>query len=221
MSTSFQGWHFRAQSNPGTARMLQPIMRTPAWLILVSVCGPAHADPRATGSDDTLARDHGSAGLAKRTRLRLQHTDEPLLHIDHVPPLTAEAGATTERTTSILELGKGVRLAAEGTWWSAAQRSPLSGLDDLAHGWRAASELSYDVGPVRIGIHAGAGQVDSRFERGNYHFAGASASRTFQISRWMRAWISLGLGFQRWSGAPPPGEANSASLQLSVGTTFR
>jgi hypothetical protein len=177
-------------------------------------------------SDDARADDRRSSGeaapigVSMRAR-RWAPPDVPLLHLDAFSPLNAESSAVADHAMSRLDLGRGVRVTAEGTWRSSALTSPLSELDGTVRGWSAASELSYAVGPFRLGARAGAGYVDHRFERGSYRFAGVSVSRTFRLSRWMLAWISLGIGFKQWSGAPPPGESNGAALELTVGTTFR
>ncbi|MDB4960144.1 MAG: hypothetical protein JWP01_143 [Myxococcales bacterium] len=50
---------------------------------------------------------------------------------------------------------------------------------------------------------------------------GVSVSRTVRLSRWMTGWISLDVGRQEWIDRAPPGEADSTTLALSIGTTFR
>jgi hypothetical protein len=195
-------------------------VRTIPWLVALWVCSPAHADDRATSHDDgTLTGDDGTS-ITARGRLLLGDRDQPLLHLDDVPRVDAEAGATTDHQTYVLDLGHGALMAAKGTWWTSTPTSPL-GFDAPAHGWRAAYELSYDLGLFRIGATAEAGHVDTRWERGSYRVVGLSAYRTFRLSPWMLAWISLGVEAQQWVDPPPPGEANHTTIKLSVGTTFR
>jgi hypothetical protein len=180
-------------------------------LVLLLACDPA-------------AADDGTPSVTERTSLSREPTG-PLLHLDFVLPVKAESvGATTRRESYVLELGSRARLVADGTWWSSPLAPQPLGPDDtedVARGWRAAYELSYDLGPFRLGATMALGRVDSRFERGTYRVVGVSASRTLRLSRWMLAWISLGVGRQQWFGAPPPGESDSTTVMLSIGTTFR
>lgn len=152
-------------------------------------------------------------------------SDEPVLHIDPVPPLATEGiGGKSERETQILELGPRARLVGEGEQWKASlSPQPAFGaeIDDMSRGWRASYALSYDLGLFKVGASVEYGHVDSRYERGTYRFVGISAYRTFRLSRWMLAWIALSAGRQEWLGLPPSGEANSNSVMLSIGTTFR
>ena len=63
--------------------------------------------------------------------------------------------------------------------------------------------------------------LDSRFVRGDYRTIGVRLIKRFRLSRWMLAWISLGVSRRDWYGAPPAGEANSTTVSLTIGTTFR
>ncbi len=185
-------------------------MRTSAWLLLLA-CGTAEAEEAAPG-------------VTVRAPRRWQEPG-PLLHLDFILPANTEGlGATTEREAYVLELGSSARLAVQGEWWKSTlspQALQPDDLDDVSRGWRASYELSYDLGPFRLGGSMTLGHVDGRFERGTYRAVGVSASRTLRLSRWMLAWISLGVGRQQWLGAPPPGEANRTTVMLRIGTTFR
>jgi len=200
-----------------------------ASLILLLAHGAAHADDH-TGDRDPPPDVSGVAG--NLLRAAREAPGKPWLHLDlgqgdvealagqHVDDLwltNAEPLSSSARETHVLELGHGARLSSDATSWTSTQ----SGFEGVARGWRAKQELSYDIGALRIAVNAGAGQVDSRLAGGSYRFAGISATRTFRLSRWMLAWISLGAGFQQWTGRPPPGESNGSSLKLTIGTTFR
>lgn len=188
-------------------------VRSPAWLMVVA-CSAAHADDgAATHPDD-------GTEISLRASPRLELPDGPLLQHDWAPRWQA-AGAAVDHEARIVDLGRGVRLAAEGKWWTTEPLSPLSGLDGNQHAWRTAYELSYDLGPFRLGAHVGAGQLDGRFERGSYRFAGMTVTRTLRLSPWMLAWISLSAGLEQWSGLPAPARASSTEVKLTVGTTFR
>ena len=152
----------------------------------------------------------------------MEQQHEPILHVELIPALATEGlGGTTERATHVIDLGANVRLVGESEWWKASL-TPGQENDAVSRGWRASYELSYDLGLFRIGASVGMGHVDSRFERGTYRVVGISASRTFRLSRWMLAWISLGVGQQKWfGGTPPPAEADATTATLSIGTTFR
>lgn len=185
-------------------------MRSSGWLVLLT-CSTARAD-------DELPE------LGMRTPVRWEQQHEPVLHLDPIPPPATEGlGGETDRATSVIELGPRARLVGEGERWKSSLTPQAFGpeIDDLSRGWRASYELSYDLGLFRVGASIGAGHVDSRFERGTYRVVSLAAYRTFRLSRWMLAWISLGIGHQDWFGNPPPGEANATTATLSIGTTFR
>jgi len=186
-------------------------MRTAAWILLLAW--------------STAEADDATSGLTVRAPRRWEAPPQPLLHLDVILPVNAEGvGATTGREAHVLELGPRARMVAEGEWWKSTltpHRFGPDDFDDVAHGWRAAYELSYDLGPFRLGASVGLGHVDSRFERGTYRIIEVSAYRTFRLSRWMLAWVSLGVGHQQWSGVPPPGESSGTKVGLRIGTTFR
>ena len=107
---------------------------------------------------------------------------------------------------------------------SALPDSMFGPSDDVntSRGWRAATQLTYDLGPFKLGASVAVNHVDSRFERGTYAFVGVSLYRTFRLSRWNIGWIALTLGRQQWFGAMPPnGEANATTASLNIGMTFR
>jgi hypothetical protein len=184
-------------------------VRAPSWILLLA-CSSAYADE--------------TSGITANARHRWEHQQEPLLHLDEILPVNAEGvGARTERETHVLDLGPRARMALESEWWKSTLTPQLFGpdVDDIARGWHATYELSYDLGWFRLGANLSVGEVDTRYERGMYQILGVSAYRTFRISRWMLAWISVGVWRQQWFGAPPPGESNSTTVGLSLGATFR
>lgn len=201
------------------------------WLAVVVVVaggpGLARADDGDDSGDGDVAADvadvdDDAAVTGSRERWA---SPEPQLHLDFVPPVNAEGpGASARHRTGVWDLGPRARLAVQGDWWKAPLTPQVPGpddFDDLTLGWQAATELSYDLGPFRIGANLAVGHVDGRFERGTYQIVGVAIFRTFELSRWMHAWISLGVGRQQWVGSPPPGEADATVIGLSIGTTFR
>src|SRR5689334_6113958 len=73
-------------------------------------------------------------------------------------PPAAEAFIVDARALS-LELGPRARMVAQGSWWKTG-RSPSMFADDLPlGGWQAAGELSYDLGPFRVGVNASLGRT--------------------------------------------------------------
>jgi hypothetical protein len=185
-------------------------MRSVAWMVVLA-SGTATADDVTTG-------------IRLREPRTWEQQQESLLHLDYVPPARSEGpGTITDRDTLILDLGSRVRIAAQGEWWKSSDTPQLLGpeIEDTARGWRAVYELSFDLGPFRVGGHLGRGRVDGRFQHGSYNTEGVSVSRAFRLSRWMNAWVSLGVERQTWMGKPPPGEANSTTIGLTIGTTFR
>ena len=189
-------------------------MRAVGWWLLL-VCVPA-------------AADEGTPGVAVRVSRRWEQPSGPLLHLDDLPRLGAEGvGADVAREGDVLALGPRARLALEGEWWESQLTPRALGLlgadplDDRARGWRGAAELSYDLGPFRVGASVAMGHVDDRYGSGTYQMVGLFAYKTFRLSRWMRAWIALGITHQQWNGTPPPGESNATTIGLSLGTTFR
>jgi hypothetical protein len=85
------------------------------------------------------------------------------------------------------------------------------------HGWRAAAELSYDLGPFSVGINASLEQDSSLSHRA----IGLFAFRKFKLSRWMHAWILLGVALEQVQGGAYGAPRSGVHAGLSIGTTFR
>ncbi len=87
---------------------------------------------------------------------------------------------------------------------------------------RDVNRLPIPIGPrTRAAIEAAIGHADTRDGSGTFTQFAASIGRTFHISHWMTAWISLDVGPRRWRGQPPPNEADGHQFMLTIGTTFR
>jgi hypothetical protein len=139
---------------------------------------------------------------------------EPWLHLDAtVLDPTVGEGGKVDRTGVVLDVGR-LRWAAEGMWWQSGLSPSVVTKDLTIHGWRAAAEVSYDLGPFRVGVNASlTREGDSR------RVVGLFAYRTFRLSRWMRAWIVLGIAFEQLQA---DGLAKQGvTTGLSLGTTFR
>jgi hypothetical protein len=176
-------------------------MRMCVWVLMI-----AAATPVASADD----------AIGVRARHRAEGSGEPWLHLDPtiVDRARAEGGLLDGRALQ-LDLGPRARMAVEGTWWQTGL-APSMFEDDLReHGWRASGELSYDLGPLRVGMNASL----SRTGDSSHRMVGLFAYRTFQLSRWMRAWVMLGLAFETWSSGATTRQGLSAGLTL--GTTFR
>lgn len=197
---------------------MQPVSLTArlgrGLLMLLAAFSPAHADDEPTARDSASDVVAPAVTLLHRAR---EATDVPLLHLDDMFGAITDTPAAVVHDTHVLALGRRVRLSSDAAWWTAT----LPGFEGASRGWRSTHELSSDLGGFRVALSAGAGHVDNRLERGTSRFVGVSATRTFRLSRWMLAWISLGAGVQQWSGLPPLGESNGASVKLTIGTTFR
>jgi hypothetical protein len=171
----------------------------------------------ATADDDTPS-------ITVRSE-RFVRDEEPLLRLDYEPSVASQSpGAAVDGDAIAIDLGRYVRVSGEGEWWQSSPPAPFFGpaVDDAARGWRAGGHLSVDLGLFRVGASVAYGHVDGRYQRGTYRVVGISAYRTFRLSRWMLAWIALGLGKQTWLGGDaPPGERNQTTATLSIGTTFR
>jgi hypothetical protein len=172
------------------------------WLVLVVVAGSA-CPVRA---DDTLS-------LRMRDRSDVD-ADEPPVH--HVVPLSAEAeGGLIDGKAATLDLWR-FRVSGEGTWWKSGL-APSAFAEDLpVHGWRAAGELSLDLGFARVGVNAS----EEHVERQRHRTRGVFARKTFSLSRWMKAWIQVGISNEQWDYPGQPTE-RSTFYGLSLGTTFR
>jgi hypothetical protein len=181
--------------------------------ILVSGLGLVAGAPPVRGDD----------GLEVRARSELLDPG-PRLELDPVlPPLLVGLGATAQVDRTELRIGADTRVVLEGVRWIHDDAAALPHVDLPARGWRAAVRLSRDLGFAHLEAGASLDEVDSRFGSGRHVDLGLSIRRTFRLSRWMTAWISLGVGRRRWLGdePPPAGESDATSVMLRVGTTFR
>jgi len=148
-------------------------------------------------------------------------TDEPLLHLNPNLFDTAADGGVVAGEGAKLDLGPHARLAAQATWWQTGL-SPGILADDIQlgphiNGWQAAAELSYDLGWFRLGVNASLG----RYGDLSHRMVGLFAYRTFKLSRWMNAWIALGLSWEQWDTPALAGPQRGTTVGLSIGTTFR
>ena len=154
------------------------------------------------------------------TSIRWRRVDElprgePLLHLD-ITPLAADAeGGSSEGHASMLDIGPRARLAVEGRWWKSGLAPSMFEADLENHGWRAAAELSYDLGPFSVGVNA------SMMRNGDssHRAVGLFAFRRFRLSRWMHAWILLGFAYEQYDD--PNGRRSGTTAGFSIGTTFR
>jgi len=185
-------------------------MRTWARSLLVLVPALSPAPAGATVDDDEPPGVH--------VRVHDEHGDEPLLHLDPTLFDSARAeGGLVDGNAATLSLGPHARLSAEATWWQTGL-APSMFADDLPiHGWRAAAELSYDLGPFRVGVNASLGRNGDLSHR----MVGLFAFRTFKLSRWMTAWIALGLAWEQWDTPALARPRQGATIGLTLGTTFR
>jgi hypothetical protein len=162
----------------------------------------------------TAAADDGPS-----IRLRhLSETDaEPYLHLDALTPEAAIAeGGIVDRQAAVIDLGPRAHLAAEGMWWQTGLAPSMFTEDLQLSGWRVGGELSYDVGPFRVGVNASMTREGDSAHR----MVGLFAYRTFGLSRWMHAWIMLGIAYEQFSFANA-GSRQGTHVGLSIGTTFR
>lgn len=163
-----------------------------------------------------------SVAFADETTIRMRRLEEPLeeplLHLDAttLDPTNAEGGIVDGRS-ALLDLGPRARLAVEGTWWQSGLAPSRFATDLPIHGWRAAAELSYDLGPFSVGVNASM----TRFGDSSHRMVGLFAYRTFRLSRWMHAWIVLGIAAEEWQTAGVPSTKQGVTTGLTLGTTFR
>jgi hypothetical protein len=168
--------------------------------------------------------DDETTGITIRAPERWQNGGPLLDSSPRATPNVKGLGVSETTFARIVERGP-ARVAVRGSSWTCEQallHAPGVHLDVPARGWETGLDLSYDLGPFRLGGHLTQGFVDSAYARGAYRDVGISISRTFTLSRWMHAWISLGVSRRNWlDEKPPPGETEGTTLMLSVGTTFR
>jgi hypothetical protein len=175
-------------------------MRSWAWSIILA--------SSIASADETITLSMRRSGETRT---------EPWLHLDATAADPADAkGGLTDGRGVLFELGPRVRLSAAGRWWQTALAPSLFTDDLRSHGWRAGGELSYDLGPFRVGINASMGRDDGATHR----MVGLFAYRTFQLSRWMHAWIVLGIALEQRND-PGQQATQGTSIGLMLGTTFR
>lgn len=176
-------------------------MRSWLWgLVLVGGTGPVHADDALT---------------VRVRRAAEQDPGEPMLHLD-ATPLAAEAeGGIVVREGTVIDIGP-VRIAGEGTWWESGLAPSRFGEDLSTSAWRVAGELSVDLGWFRVGANAS-------YSRTSYELVhktkGLFIAKTFDVSRWMHAWIMLGLSDEEWQLGHEV--QRGRTIGVSIGTTFR
>ncbi len=148
-------------------------------------------------------------------RMHAEHDTGPLLHLD-ATLIDPSMGSPTERQGVELSLGPRARFAAEGSWWENGLSPSVYAIDVHDRGWRGAAELSYDLGWFSIGANVSLTQDIT----GSHRTLGLFAYKKFNLSRWMHAWIALGLSFDSYQepNAPP---RSGTTIGISLGTTFR
>jgi len=170
----------------------------------------------ATPTREAVADD----GIAVHVKRETIH--EPYLTIDPILRSNFE-GLTgeTEHHDTVVTIGN-TSVIVEGIATANVDR-PWRVTEDLeSRGWRASVRVSRKIGPFDFDAWAAIDSSQTRFGGGTYRDVGASLSKRFSLSRWMKAWISLSISNRTWLGdALPPGEANATTVMLSVGTTFR
>ena len=167
---------------------------------------------RIAHADETTELHDGADASEALTR----DPHGPLLTFDTILRSNTEgfdADVKTEQTD--FTLGPNTRARVESEAWT----NPLL----AAEGWGATARLAYNFHGIQFGFEAGYHRVDSQFAHGGYTQLGFSIAKTFKLSKWMTAWISLTVGRRAWLGqdGPPPGETNDTSAMFNIGTTFR
>jgi hypothetical protein len=167
-------------------------MRWPALLLLPAL---AHADD----------------GLGIRVETREQ---APILVLDPTLESRFEThGADEQHDHAVIPVGHGVDAILDQMSWADQ--------DIMQNGWRSAAGLTRDFGFARLTAMGSYNGIDGRLGDGRYVDLTVALTKTFHLSHWMTAFISLSLSVRQWTGTPPPGERNGATGMLSVGTTFR
>lgn len=156
--------------------------------------------------------------ITVRMESRADAPPEGWLHLDAaMPRFESASGGTVDGRVGILDLGSRARLAVEGTWWQTGLAPSMFATDLETSGWRAALEMSYDLGPFRVGMNASLSREGDRGHR----MVGLFAYRTFQLSRWVRAWIVLGISLEEWELAGGDVRRRAGTVGLAIGGTFR
>jgi hypothetical protein len=182
-----------------------------AALLLLAVLWPAVARAQPVEVSEEAAEE---PALAR---------DSGWLELDPLPPTSLEAMAPQEHTEATrVELFPGAVLDVSGTEWSNQDDHRTTPIDLPGRGWRAESRLAVALGGGFLLVANGAvAQSDTQFARGRYVDLSLAVVRTWKLTRWMTAWISLGVGARQWIGKAPDGEVDSTAIQLSIGTTFK
>ena len=147
--------------------------------------------------------------------LHEEPSSEPLLHLD-ATLIDPSMGSPSQSQSVQLALGSRARFAAEGKWWENSLSPSVYAIDVHDRGWRAGGELSYDLGWFSVGINASM----TRDISGSHRMVGLFAFKRFNLSRWMHAWIALGLSFDTYD-EPNAAPRSGTTIGLSLGTTFR
>jgi len=189
-------------------------MRWPA-AIVVMVAGSAAAWAEPPGEAPSV-----------NTRSSLED-DGPLLTIDPTLATQLEGlGAMEDAERTVIRLDPRTVLTLEGSWWSNTDDDDnlLPAIDVPGRGWRAGGQLSRELGWATLEVSGLFSQADLQYgalESARHVDLGIGLVRRFQLSRWMRAWIRLGVSQRIWLGDSPTGEASSTTIGISIGTTFR
>lgn len=150
-----------------------------------------------------------------RARHLTEADSEPQLHLD--PTMFDESiGGVGGGQRALWQVGPRARVAAEGNWWGTALSPTIFAEDTTLNSWRANLELSYDLGPFKIGMNAQLGKEGELTHR----MVGLFAYRTFRLSRWMHAWIVLGASYDQWNREGEP-TLTGGRIGISIGTTFK
>ncbi|MEO8702250.1 MAG: hypothetical protein ABI867_19555 [Kofleriaceae bacterium] len=175
--------------------------------IMLVLAGTAHADPteslRARG--ERIAEEHG-----------------PYLQLEPMRAPDLESfDAKRDQTVTAIAIGNTLVLL-KGDWWEGDRDDPMHpSVDQPGNGWRSGIRLARDLGFAKISVGGALGHVDTPNGSGTYRQVDLALSRSKRFSRWMTGFVAFGVGFRRWYGIPPPGEANGHQVMLTIGTTFR
>ncbi len=85
------------------------------------------------------------------------------------------------------------------------------------HSSHAATERSYQLGPFRLAMTASIDQLGD----GSRRVVGLFAYRPFRLSRWMHAWIGLGIWFEQIHDPGVALDQQGVTVGITLGTTFR
>ncbi len=85
------------------------------------------------------------------------------------------------------------------------------------HSWHAGGERSYQLGPFRLAAVSSIDQLGDSSRRS----IGLFAYKTFRLSRWMHAWIGLGIVYEQLHDPAVFHDEQGVTIGLTLGTTFR